>query len=104
MNILDPLFIITIVFSAAHIPFIKKYNNTNSFIWLIFAIISYICAFLLYIKLLKNNNIATTYPLIKISAIILVIFTGILLFNEKLSKQNILGMFLGLTSICLLSY
>ena len=90
------------IIAAIVISMTKQYTITSEKYLIIVAIILSIGSFFFYIEVFRNNNISTTYPIIKILSILLVVFAGILLFGEELSTKNIIGILLGLAAIYLL--
>jgi len=57
----------------------------------------------IYIKLLRNDGLSKVYTIVQILQVILVVLMGLLFFNEKLSLNIIIGLFLGIIAIYLLN-
>lgn len=55
------------------------------------------------LRLFRERELSSTYPIIKISSIIVVVLFGVFYFQEKLNAAKICGMLLGLVSLYLLS-
>jgi len=89
--------------SAFPILFIKYYDATKEFYWIIFTILCYIFLTYVYVHILKTKDFATQYILIKVLSILLVLMFSIFLYNNKLDTKTIIGILLGITSIYLLS-
>ena len=82
---------------------IKWYTETGSFSYILLALLSYLILIISYVKVLSNQKISTIYPLLKVVSILLVVGTGLLMFGEKLTYLQILGVILGIIAILLLS-
>ncbi len=82
--------------------FIKKYINTKQVYNLIIALVLYIFLLLLYIKLFEKSELSSVYIVLQILQIFLVLFAGILFFNESINMTKIIGILLGSLSIYLL--
>lgn len=97
------IFIISIIASASPVLLVKEYINTNKFIYIIIAIMSYFILLLTYIYLFKRNEISKIYSLIKIVQLLLVSVIAIQLYNEKINENKIIGFGAGIISIIYLS-
>ena len=91
--------IISTIIAISPIIFIKRYINTNQIYNLFFALILYILLLLSYIKLFEKSDISSTYTILQILQIFLVLFAGILFFKESITMTKILGVLLGSLSI-----
>ena len=78
--------------------FIKKYLISKEIIYLLISLICYLFLIMSYLNIFKDN-VSTSYTIIQILQIIIVIISGILFFKESLTKNQILGIILGLVSI-----
>ncbi len=91
---------------ASSVPiFIKFYIETNDLYWIIFSCLFYLLLILAYYKILfngKSKKVTAYYTEIKILSILLILFMSIILFKEKLTKKNVLGIIFAITSIYLL--
>ena len=94
-------FIITII--AAALPFItfKKYTLTHNKEYLVITILIGIILLIGYINILERFPIYSLYPIWFISMLI-VLFSGPLLFGEKLKLINVIGIIIGMVGIFLL--
>ena len=107
MNIIMNNYIILLAFIAtiiAIVPliFIKKYIVNKEFYNLIIAFVLYILLLLAYIKLFEKGEMSSIYIVLQILQIFLVLFAGILFFNESINMTKIIGILLGSLSIYLL--
>ena len=91
--------IISTIIAISPIIFIKRYINTNQIYNLFFALILYILLLLSYIKLFENADISSTYTILQILQIFLVLFAGIIFFKESINMTKIIGIILGTISI-----
>jgi hypothetical protein len=96
-------FIIAIIASACPVFFIKKYTNDKNMFWIVITIVAYCALTFAYIKLFLNKTIATIYLFVKVCSIALVTIGGIILFNNVINTQHIVGIIFGIISISLLS-
>lgn len=95
------LFISTII-ALLPLIFIKKYIQNQQIIYLVIAMILYFLLMLSYIKLFETTELSSTYTILQILQILIVLFIGVFLFNESLTMNKIIGVILGLLSVYLL--
>lgn len=91
------------ILSALPVIFVKKYVLYYNFYWIVLAILMNSLLIGVYYKLFQLNNSAIMYTLVKILSIILVILSSYFIYNENLSKYNILGLVLSIITVYLLS-
>jgi multidrug transporter EmrE-like cation transporter len=91
--------ILSTIIAILPIIFIKRYINTNQIYNLFFALILYILLLLSYIKLFEKSDISSTYTILQILQIFLILFVGILFFKESITMNKIFGVLLGSLSI-----
>jgi multidrug transporter EmrE-like cation transporter len=96
-------FFVAAIAAAIPIPFIKFYTETHNKFWIILSVISYVTLVYAYSIILSHKNIAIVYPVLKVLSVLIVIITGLLVFNNKLDFTTMVGIFLGISSIYLLS-
>ncbi len=94
-------FIATII-AILPLIFIKKYIANKEFYNLIIAFVLYILLLLSYIKLFEEGEMSSIYIVLQILQIFLVLFAGLLFFNESINMTKIIGILLGSLSIYLL--
>ena len=89
---------------TASIPFImiKKYNDTNNEMYILLAAFAYALLIITYIKILRTHEMIKVYPLLKIISLLIVVFVGILFFNNKMTGKIILGIVLAIIALYLL--
>jgi uncharacterized membrane protein len=90
---------------AAAIPvsLIKMYTETKNELFIILSFLSYSTLIYIYTIILLNHNITTIYPLVKIVSILLVVISGLLVFNDSLNTKIGTGLLFGFLSLYLLS-
>lgn len=93
------LIILTIAITFP-IIFVKKYVHTKNMCYIIIAIIIYVIAVIGYSVVLQKFPVYYMYPVWFISMII-VLFSGVLFFGEKMKMINVVGVVLGLFSMYL---
>ncbi len=94
--------ILATIIAILPIIFIKKYILTKEIYNLVLAFILYILLLLSYIKLFEKGEVSSIYIVLQILQIFLVLFAGLLFFNESLNMTKIIGILLGSISIYLL--
>jgi multidrug transporter EmrE-like cation transporter len=96
--------IIAALLSAGPPIFVKMYVNSKNknLLYLIASLICSILLIILYIKLVKNHNIALIYTIIKILSILVVVIISYFLLKEKITIKNIFGILLSIVALCLL--
>ena len=101
---MNKLYIIIFATLIAILPiyFIKKYIITKNKLFIGLALSCYVLLMLSYIKLFSTENIATSYTILQILQIVLVLIISRILFYEKLTTTKYLGIMLGSMSIYLL--
>ena len=95
------LFLATII-AILPIVFIKKYIMTKEMYNLILALILYVLLLFSYIKLFETEQVSSTYTILQILQILIMIGVGIIIFNESLTINKSLGIIFGIISIYLL--
>lgn len=99
--------LIATIVALLPVYFIKMYinNKSKSYIlnpWLLLSLLSYIILMICYIKIFTTMDIASSYTILQILQIILVILIGYFIFNEKINLNKLIGIILGIVSIILL--
>jgi len=101
MNIIYWLLIATVI-AITPIYFIKQYIFTGNNINLIYALVLYMILIKLYTEIFKQSQISSSYTLLQITQILLVVFGGVIFYNEQLSYKKISGIICGLLAVYLL--
>jgi len=102
MNIIYWLLFATII-AILPIYFIKQFLLTNEISNLFYALLLYIILIKSYIEIFKQKQISSSYTLLQITQILLVVIGSVIFFNEQLSYKKISGVLLGLLSVYLLN-
>lgn len=82
---------------------IKEYTITNDINYIYLTIIAYLILMISYINILKHNELSSTYTILQIIQILLIIMFGYIFLNEKLNNRKIIGYISGLICIYLLN-
>lgn len=69
----------------------------------VFSILSYLILVLSYSIILKEKNITIVYPILKVLSVFIVVFAGLVFFNNQYDSITIIGILFGMVSIYLLS-
>jgi hypothetical protein len=88
--------------TALSITMVKLYDMHDHYLFLL---VSLLCQFGLvfsYLQLLRTADILTMFTFIKIVAIIMVVFIGILFFHSKLTVKKTIGILIGMLAIYLI--
>ena len=96
-------FLIAAIAAAVPIPFIKQWTETGAYYWIGLSALSYAVLIYAYMMILRHNDIAIVYPILKVLSVLIVVCAGLLLFSSKLDLQTAIGILLGATSIYLLA-
>ena len=108
MNNYSILFPLAAMISAIPPILIKEYNSRKLthpdtiYIFILGAAIASMILLFLYTKIFDGHDIGTFYALSKILSIIVVIFSGILFFEEILTTKKIMGIIFAIIAIVLL--
>lgn len=86
------LWIILIIITSIILIFlIKNYADTNNNKYLMYYLLVLPIYLFVYVKSLQKNNLSKIYPIIKIVTIILVVLISIILYEEKVNLQLMIG-------------
>jgi multidrug transporter EmrE-like cation transporter len=97
------LFLIAAIAAAIPPPLLKAYNETGKKYYVVFSVISYLVLIMSYILILRDYEMSTIYPFLKILSILIVVGTGLFIFQEKLTGAKMVGIILGLVAMYLLT-
>jgi len=101
MDLMVWIIIATIV-AVLPIFFIKKYINSNNLIYLFIASSCYYLLLYSYVNIFRKKEISSTYVLLQILQILIVIIPSMLFFNEVVTMYKMIGITLGIISIYIL--
>ncbi len=96
---------ILIAASIATCPslFVKRYIKEDKIILLLFAMICYSILIMMYISIYKSQDISKAYPMILTLQILFITLIALFYFKEKITKNKLIGLGAGITSIIYLS-
>lgn len=93
------LIILASVIALLPLYFIKKYIQTNKKYNIMVTILLYCILTYLYIRIFSQQEISSYYVILQILQILIVVITGLLLFNETINKKKIIGIIFGIIAI-----
>ena len=96
---LNLLLVITTIIALLPIFFIKKYIITNDKKYIMISLFLYILLLISYIKIFRIGEISSIYVILQISQIIVIVIGGLIFFNEKITKNKIIGVIFSVISI-----
>jgi drug/metabolite transporter (DMT)-like permease len=96
------LIITSTIIALLPLVLIKKYLQSNQIYYLIITMIVYFLLMLSYIKLFENTELSSIYTILQILQILLVLLIGVIIFNETLTLNKVIGIIFGLISVYLL--
>jgi hypothetical protein len=97
------LFILLPIVAILPVFFIKNYLKSKNNYQLFFAFSGYLGLTFLYIKLLETCEMSKIFCISQVIQILLVVFGGILLYSEKLTKNKIIGIVASIIALYYLS-
>lgn len=93
------LIIIASIIAILPLYFIKKYIQTNKYIYIFITILLYYILTFLYIKIFRKGEMSSYYIILQILQILIVVIMGLTLFNETINIKKIMGIIFGIISI-----
>ncbi len=97
------LLIVTSIIALIPIIFIKKYINTKNIINLFLAGFFYLLLLLSYVKVFSQSEVTTSYTLLQIIQVLIIVFIGFIIYKETISRDKIIGIVAGLICIYFLT-
>lgn len=100
------LFILATIISVIPIILIKEFLRSGKYIYIGLSVISYLSLLYVYVLLFSQSkkDVSSIYVILQILQILIVMLFGIFFLKEKYNYVKILGIFLGILSISILSY
>jgi multidrug transporter EmrE-like cation transporter len=96
-------FILASIVICLPITFIGKYIETSNPYYILSALVFYFLLTLIYINLLKHEDMAIVYPLLNIISVLVVFLIGVFYFKNKIDIYKIIGIVLSIISILFLT-
>ena len=101
--------LLPVVFSVAAQIMIKiascrPYRSTPWFHCIVLSVVFYLAAFILYSMTVRYFPISVAGSVNTIAVMVLVVTLGVLFFGEMFSLTRLLGIILGVLSLCLICY
>lgn len=97
------LLIITSIIALLPIFLIKKYINTKNKSYLFIAGFFYLLLLLSYIEIFTRKEITSSYTLLQILQVLIVVIYGLLILKENLNFNKIIGIASGMICIYFLT-
>jgi hypothetical protein len=97
------LFILLPIIAILPVFFIKNYIKSNNNNHIIYALLCYIGLTYLYIKLLSQWEMTKIFCISQVVQILIIVFGGIMLYSEKLTKNKIIGIIASIIAVYYLS-
>ncbi len=91
--------ILATILALLAIYFIKQYISNKNNIYLVLTILSYLLLIYAYIKLFEKAEVSSTYTILQILQILIVLVMGIIFFKESINMTKMIGIILGTISI-----
>jgi multidrug transporter EmrE-like cation transporter len=99
-----PLFFILLFCEVVALFSIKEYQVSRNKSYAVLGILAYICVALSLISIVhQNNNISLTNVAWNVMSSIYGIFIGYIIFKEKITKTNLIGVLIGMFSLILIN-
>lgn len=95
--------IIATIIAIIPVFLIKEYIKTDKTFYLLLAMLCYFIMMKSYIHIFTESEVSSSYVLLQILQIFIVVIPSIILFGESVSLNKIVGIVLGSISIYLLS-
>jgi multidrug transporter EmrE-like cation transporter len=96
-------FILACIVICLPITLIGKYIETSETYYILLALAFYGLLTLIYINLLKHEDMAIVYPLLNIISVLVVFLIGVFYFKNKIDIYKIIGIVLSIISILFLT-
>lgn len=96
-------FILLPIVAILPVFFIKNYLKSKNNNQLFYALCGYLGLTYLYIKLLETCEMSKIFCISQVIQILLVVFGGILLYSEKITRNKIIGIIASITALYFLA-
>ena len=96
-------FILACIVICLPITFIGKYIETSNPYYILSALAFYFLLTLIYVELLRYEDMAMVYPLLNIISVLSVFLIGVLYFKNNIDIFKIVGIVLSMISILFLT-
>ena len=97
------LLLIVVIIGLIANTLLQHYTKNPDKIIILLILIIHSIYFVLYIKLLKKNDISVIYPFLKIISLISMVLIGIFIFNEDITRNKIISIIFAIMAVCFLS-
>ncbi len=97
------LFILLPIIAILPVFFIKNYIKSNNNNHIVCALLCYIGLTYLYIKLLAQWEMTKIFCISQVVQILIIVFGGMMIYSEKLTKNKIIGIIASIIAVYYLS-
>lgn len=95
-------YVVAILVALVPIYLIKKFVITSNENYLLLTMLLYAILIISYVKIFQQEPVASAYVILQILQIIVVVLMGVLLFDDKVTFNKIIGLCFGIISVYLL--
>ena len=87
---------------ATNVVLVKQYIITKDICYIPILLLSGLIALYSYYNIFTSRDISNGYPIVKILSILIVVFFGIIVYDEKISYKKLVGIILSIIAMYLL--
>ena len=87
---------------ATNVVLVKQYIITKDICYIPILLLSGLITLYSYYNILTSRDISNGYPIVKILSILIVVFFGIIVYDEKISYKKLVGIILSIIAMYLL--
>ena len=93
------LIIIGSIIAVIPIILIKKYIKDNNNIYILLTLLSYLALMRTYIEIFNTGEVSKAHGISQVIQLVIGMMIGILMFNEDLTVNKIIGLVFGLLAV-----
>ena len=87
---------------ATNVVLVKQYIITQDICYIPILLLSGLITLYSYYNIFTSRDISNGYPIVKILSILIVVFFGIIVYDEKISYKKLVGIILSIIAMYLL--
>ena len=87
---------------ATNVVLVKQYIITKDICYIPILLLSGLITLYSYYNIFTSRDISNGYPIVKILSILIVVFFGIIVYDEKISYKKLVGIILSIIAMYLL--
>ena len=96
-------YVVATLVALTPIYLIKQYVISSNAIYLLLTMLFYTMLLISYIKIFEVHQVSSSYTILQITQIMIVVIMGLLFFNDSMTTNKALGLCSGILSIYLLT-